>query len=114
MPASAVISGDIDIGDDVVLEYFVLEHAELGLLHRELAEINGVLDAGHGHRPYDPVGHALIEATEPSRSLPSARHVVVEPDGPLPESLTKESPAAMAIDKKYSPSARGGITGSPR
>ena len=58
-----------ELGGDVVLDHLVLEHAEAGLLHRQLGQLDGVLEAGHRHRPHDPVNGLLVQAPERPRRL---------------------------------------------
>ena len=45
------------------------KHAEAGLLHRELGQLDGAPQAGHHHRPDDPVDLVLVELAEGSRGL---------------------------------------------
>ena len=49
-----------ELGGDVVLDHLVLEHAEAGLLERELGELDGGLEPGDDHRADDPVDLRLV------------------------------------------------------
>ncbi len=53
-----------ELGGDEVLDDLVLEHPEVGLLHRQRGQLEGVLETGHDHGPDDPVDGLLIEFAE--------------------------------------------------
>ena len=68
-----------ELGGDVVLDDLVLEHAEAGLLHGELRELDRRPQAGDGHRPDDAVDRLLVEAPEGVGGGAGAVDVRVEP-----------------------------------
>jgi hypothetical protein len=72
-----------ELGRDVVLDDLVLEHAEAGLLHRELGELDRAAKAGDDHRPHDAVDLLLAELPERPCGLLRARDVAVEAIGHL-------------------------------
>ena len=72
-----------ELGGDVVLEHLVLEHAELGFLHRQLRQLDGVLEARHRHRPDDPIDGLLVEFAQRHRRRMRALDEAVQPGGPL-------------------------------
>jgi hypothetical protein len=49
-----------ELGGDEILDDLVLEHAEAGLLERELGQVIGRLQPGDRHRADDPVDVRLI------------------------------------------------------
>ena len=81
-----------ELGRDVVLDDLVLEHAEAGLLHRELGELDGVPQAGHDHRPDDPVDLLLVQLPKARRGCLGALDVPVEPLG---ERRVNDSPCSV-------------------
>ena len=67
-----------ELGGDVVLEDLVLEDPEPGLLHGELGEVDGVLEAGDDHRPHDRVDGLLVQAAEGAGGGAGALDVAVQ------------------------------------
>ena len=72
-----------ELGGDVVLEDLVLEHAEVGFLHRELGQLDRVLETGDGHRPNDSIDGLLIEFAERSCRCLSAVYESIKSRRPL-------------------------------
>ena len=70
-----------ELGGDVVLEHLVLEHPEPGLLHRQLGELDGVLEPRDRHRPHDR--RRLPGRARAAREALRALDVAVQPCGPL-------------------------------
>ncbi len=57
-----------ELGGHVVLDHLVLEHAEAGLLERQLGQLDGGLQPGDHHRADDPIDvRLLVDGAERAR-----------------------------------------------
>jgi hypothetical protein len=70
-----------ELGRDVVLDHLVLEDAEAGLLHRQLGQLDRVLETGHDHGPHDAVDGLLVEPAQRAGRRPRAFDIAVQPRG---------------------------------